>query len=396
MARRFPLETRKSLKDMLRTPHPARRPAVALAAVMILAAGCPHRSPLWSPDGKRLLVLAGEKGEEVDQPASSLWVIDVEEGAATRLPPPADGFRHLAAVWLDASRFAVAAGRWKDEQIEEGSEAFWTRSVSGEGWSKLDAPPPSGARATRRLPVVIDATPAAGRPGRALVYPTGAEKVVAVSLETGKTLIELEPAEVVGPGPRGGFLIYRQSASGTDVIAYGKDLEPLWTRSFGDLRAEIAAKLGKKPVEVVFNDASTSDLPAASPASRVGLTLVFADIGWKEGIPGFYARLDAADGKVIDAAGAKCLSGTPAGTGDAVWCVTAPGSKDASPALRRLDLATGETRASTALEGARRDTVHGYSLDPSGKRIAVSIAGDAREVRIFDADLGRPTTIRLE
>jgi hypothetical protein len=362
-----------------------------IATVSLLAVvGCPHRSPLWSPDGKRILVLAGPQGEEVDKAASQLWLVDVAAGKAQRLEPPAAGLRYLAAAWLDAERFVTFTAEWVDDAAKEGSGRIWTRSVSaGARWTAFDAPAPSAERSTRRLPLVL-------RHGSELMlaYAEGNEATVVVSLASRKELFRLTAAEIVGPGPKGGFLVQRadEPSGGSELVAYDAEFRTLWTSKFSAIRKDVAARLGRKPVEVIFDDTATSQLPAETSqlpagvagASWVGVNLIHADPGWRDGIAGFYVQLAASDGAVVGAAGGICLSGQPACAGKAAYAVTAPDPKAKEPpALRAVDPASGKETRSLPLDGVGKDGVHGYAVDPEAKRIALSLSGPVPKLRIY-------------
>ena len=120
---------------------------------LVLVAGCPHRSPVWSPDGARIVVLAGKSGEEVDKAASQLWLADVASGKARSLQCPDAGVRYLAAEWLDAQTIAVLTGKWDSGFIAEGSEKSGASPrAEGDGaeWQDLSSPAERGApRAAR-------------------------------------------------------------------------------------------------------------------------------------------------------------------------------------------------------------------------------------------------------
>ena len=197
----------------------------------------------------------------------------------------------------------------EDEEAVEGSEALWTVRADTLEWSAYGGPPPSVERVTRRLPVAIAKEP--GGPAAALVYPVGDDAVAVVSRSGGKVLARLEPAELVGPGPGGGFLIYRvDQATGENVlVAYGSDLKARWQRGFADLSADIAGRLGKKTSDIVFNDTNIS---ASHPSGRtVAVQLIFTDVNWKDGVSGYCAILDATNGELKSVAHATCLPGLP-------------------------------------------------------------------------------------
>ncbi|HLU46800.1 MAG TPA: hypothetical protein VK116_01910, partial [Planctomycetota bacterium] len=293
-----------------------------------MIAGCPHRSPLWSPDGKRLLVLAGPRGESPDLPASELWLVDVEKGAAKRLDAPKDGARFLAGAWLDEKTFVIATGELAGEETREGSEAWWKRSVDASDWTRLDIPPPSGARIPKRLPVVLHSK-ANGTERIVLVYPTGWEDTIAIELEKREELWRGELTEIAGRGPEGGFIAQRETAAGgLELVSFDGAFSKRWSKSFSELREELAKKRGARPVDIVFNDAWTSHLPfpgargEASDASErdwVGVVLWFSDVSWRDGVSGHYVRLAAKDGAVIDSVGARGLPGKPASVEGQAW-----------------------------------------------------------------------------
>jgi hypothetical protein len=374
---------------------------LAALFLFVLNAGCPHRSPLWSPDGKHLLVLAGSGGEEVDKAASQLWLVEVASGKALRLEAPAPETRFLAAAWIDSGSFTVLTASWSDGYPKADSGKLWRRSressgASG-GWMEVaGAPPPSESRATRRLPVII-----AKAEERLVVYPAGDEKVVAASLRGGAPRLELEPAELIGPGPGGGFLVARPEEGDTgavEVAAFDAGLEVLWKTKLSTLRAEIARRARKQPVEIVFNDTSTSHLPFGEESPDwLGVTLFQPDVNWKEGISGYFVRLSAKDGALLDHAQAIGLSGQPAAAGKLAWAVTAPEPKKSIPAaLRAFALEAGAAVRSLPLPELRREQVHGYALDPEGRRLALSINAQTPEVRIYRLeDLEMLGTIEL-
>jgi len=373
-----------------------------LARVLILLAvtaaftGCPHRSPVWSPDGSKLVLLTGKGGEEVDKAASQVWVVEPETGKTLQLSCPDKGVRYLAAAWLDNASLAVFTGKWEGGFVESGSEKVWRAQADGSLWEALKLPPPNETNATKRPPVPI-------RSGKelALVYPHDAEAVVAVEVETGKELLKLEPAELVGPGPRGGFLASRpqpEDAGTIEIAAFGSDLKVLWRRKLSDLRAGIAGKLSKQPVEIVFNTTSTSELPPRGEEGWVGLTLIFSDVGWKDGIPGYHVKLDAASGEVLSAVRGVGLSGRPSIAGGTLWSVLAPDAKAKLPVrLQTFPAASGKAGTAVPLNGIEKEQVYGYSLDPAGKHFAVSVTGPAPAVLIFTPEaIEKPKTITLK
>jgi hypothetical protein len=369
------------------------RPSFVLAALpLFLATGCPHRSPVWSPDGSRLLVLGGQAGEEVDKAASSLWIADVAKKTAQALQCPEKGVRYLAAAWLDAGSFAVATGSWQGGSIAAGSEKLWRVSAAGGAWKALACPTPSESRITRQLMVPIREGSA-----QALVYPSGDEDLVVAELDAGKTLRKLEHTHLIGPGPKGGFLCYRPAADDETVVevaAFGADLAELWHKKLSALRDAIAQRLGKKPVEVVMTEPSTSHLPLGGESGWVGVSIVFLDVGWKEGVPGYYLRLDEKTGDVLAATRAVGLWGRPASAAGAAWAVLAPDAKAKLPVrVEQIRVDDGKTMASAPLEGVAREAMLGYSTDPTGKRLAISIAGSAAQVRLLGDGLKDPPAV---
>ena len=407
----------------------AIRRLTAVPLVLLVATfGCVHRSPVWSPDGRFVLVLGAASAEEsVDQPASRLWIVDVEKKAPRSLDAPAAGHRFLAALWLDNSSILVATGRWKDDEIVEGSEAWWRRGIASTAWKKLAIPPPSGSRVTRRQPVLLDPTP----DGPTLAYATGYEDTIVVALESGSTLHTLPLTETIGPGSPGSLLVQRETDRGTTELALVETTgenrwKDRWTVGFTALRASIAEATGTKPVAVVINDASTSHRPfphtarsappkagpdsdgtrSDEPASDtpgadaspdwIGVTVHFSDVGWKNGIPGYYLRIAAADAALLSATKATGLAGRPAGDGRHAWCVTAPDkSAGTPPTLRSFHLETHEPTTSRPLADVPKEGVHGYSLDPRGGRLALSLSVPRRELLVYEADRN-PLRISLE
>jgi hypothetical protein len=379
------------------------RTLVALASALLSAAlltGCPHRSPLWSPDGAKILLLGGKPGEEVDKPASRLWLVDVAKQQATELQCPAGSVRYLSADWIDAASFVVLTGKWTGDFIEKDSEKVWTVNAASGAWKALELPPPGEARSTRHPVVVAGGGPGSATTGRLLVYPSSDEAVVVASLASGKVLQRLEPAELVGPGPEDGFLVSRPSPedSGTiEVAALGPDLKVLWRKKLSELREAIARRYGKPPVEIVFNETSTSRLPPAGESGWVGLELVFSDVSWKEGIAAFFLQLDAKTGDVQQVARGTALSGRASASAGLVWTVLAPDAKAKLPVrLETIDLANGQARATVPFADLPKEAVHGYALDPAGKRFALAICGAQPHLRIFsEAAAGKETTIEL-
>ncbi|MBI4604753.1 MAG: hypothetical protein HY721_22555 [Planctomycetes bacterium] len=387
-------------------PSSAAIPLAALA--LLLFTGCPHRSPVWSPDGTSILVLAGKAGEEIDKAASQLWLVAAASGKAARLECPEAGSRYLSAAWLGPDQALVLTGKWTGDFIEEGSEKAWRvatagGSRAGGSWKALPLPAPNEARATRRPPVVIR-DGSGWKPGDlAAVYPAGAEAVVVAEVEAGKELLKLEPAELVGPGPGGGFLVHRPSPedSGTiEVAAFGADLKVLWRKKLSELRDAIARRFLKAPVEIVFNDTTTSHLPPRGEEGWVGLSLIFSDVAWKDGIPGFYLKLDAKTGDVLAAVRGVGLSGRPstAKGGGSLWAVLAPDPKAKLPVrLEAIAVADGKALSTVPLPDVPKEAVHGYAFDRDGKHFAVSLNATVGQVRIFAAPTPeKPRVVELK
>ena len=368
---------------------------LCLLAFSFFALGCPHRSPVWSPDGARIVVLAGKSGEEVDKAASQIWLVDVAGGKAQAVKGPAADLRYLAAAWADNGSFVVATGKWENDSIADDSERIWLVQGDGTGWKNLELPHPNAERVTRR-PLVV----AGQGKERKLIYPSGNEAVVAVFLESLKEAFKAEPAELVGLGPKGGFIIFRPEPENTgtnELVAFGGDLKILWRLKFSRLRDGIAKKLGKQPTDIVFNDTSTSHLPFKEDEPWVGVTLIFSDVGWKDGIPAYYVRLDAGSGEVLTALRGVGLSGRPASAGGLAWAVLAPDPKAGLPVrLQSIQLDDGKVRATAALENVGKEAVHGYAFNPSGKQFAVSLNGPVPALRIYsEGNLEKARVIEL-
>lgn len=366
-----------------------------LIAITFLSVGCPHRTPVWSPSGERIAVLAGQSGEEIDKAASRLYLVDPAGRKAQLLTAPEPGLRYLSAVWADESTLVVLTGKWDSGFVASGTEKIWKVTENGKRWASLAAPPPAESNAVKRPPVIVGAGSS-----QALAYPSDAEAVVVVSLAEGKELLRLDPAELVGPAPGGGVLVSRPQAedpSTIEVAALGPDLKVLWRKKLSDLRDGVAARLGKKPVEVVFNTTSTSELSSPGEAAELGVNLIFSDVGWKEGIPGYHVRLDSGTGNVLGAVRNVGLSGRPGVAGGFVWAVLAPSSKEKLP-VRLAGLSTTEGRADVLLPlaGVEKEDVQGYARDPSGKRLALSLGGKVRALRIYEREkLEAPVVIEL-
>ena len=378
-------------------PHPRIPPGLrrlaALLVLLLLTVGCPHRSPVWSPDGKKILLLGGA-GEDIDKAASKLWLVDVASGKAKRLEGPAPGSRFLAAVWIDDASFLVFTASWEGDSAGAGSEKVWRSAGEPGDWKELKVPQPSAERLPRRLPVVIGE----GKE-KAVVYPSDSYLIVAASIADGKKLLALDPADLVGPGPRNGFIFTRPEPGneGTiEIVALGGDLKEIWRKKYSDVQEGIAKKIGTKTLDVSFNDTSTSQVGAGG--DWVGLTLVFSDVAWREGIPGYHARLDAKTGEVLAAASGVGLSGRPGSAGDSLWAVLAPDSKTGTPVrLQLFDAKTGAPGKSAALEQVPKEAVQGYAFDPAARSFALALGGEgAPALRIYEpGKLDSPRVIEL-
>lgn len=369
--------------------------ASALLVLVALGLGCPHRSPEWSPDGQQLLVLVGREGEACDAPASSLWLINATNGEKQRVKkPPHEKCRFLAVRWIDPQKFLAFTTQWEDGQVIDEGEKIWLGDSTS--WKEVKGPRPNAARVTRRLPVVLRS-----EKGVSIVYPTDDEILAIVSLANGKTLHEIEPAEIIGPGPQGGFLVWRPEDSdtgGIEIAAISGDAQDLWTQSFSKLRKGIATKLDKKPLDIVFNDASTSHVPAGKqPAQWVGLVVNFSDVSWPQGITGFYVQLDAKSGELLHVVQGRGVPGQPMGNDESAWCGLSGSRGQGTPKLTRLDLKSGNPTAVLPLTGVGKNGVHGYSLSPQGNRFAVSVNGAPARITIHSSnDLAVTKTIELD
>jgi hypothetical protein len=379
-------------------PH---RKLMALAAlfspVALLMVGCPHRSPVWSPDSKHLLLLARSSEEPVDRPAGGIWLVDVEARKAERLPDPAPSAQYLAAAWIDERSFVALTALPGDGEIKEGSEAIWRGGLGEKGWTRVPGPEPSGERTPRRVPLVIQSGGA-----KALVYASGSESVVAVDLASGKEIQKLSPAELVGPGPAEGFLITRPEpeTGGLELAAYGPDLKQLWARRFSALTGEIAAKLGKKPEGIVINDTSSSVRAGTPPGTEVSLTMIYTDVSWREGVSGYYVTLSGKDGSFRSVAAATALPGRPGQAGGAAWAITPAAERGSDTAvIRSFPLGGAGEEARVELKGTKKAAVYGYSLSPSGKEFAAVIAGAKVKILLFPIEgskiNGRPAEIEI-
>jgi hypothetical protein len=390
---------------------------IAVLSVYLLLVGCPHRTPVWSPGGKKVLLLGGADREALDKPASRLWLIDLEAASGSAgqksmalLPPEsARDCRFLAAAWIDERSFAVITARWEGGEAVDGTEMLWKVSENGAVWTRLDAPPASGERTPRRNPVVVQ-----GKNGKVILYATASEAVTAVSLD-GKVVFKVEPAEIVGPGPQDGFLIYRPEEGETgdlELVALGSDQKKLWSRRFSELRSDIAGSLGKKPEEIVFNDASSS---VVDPEMKsVAVNLVFTDVNWKDGVSGYLAILAARDGALQSVSGATCLPGKPALTGDAksgwwAWAVlplpdkisknTAIGSFPVAGASRGSGGSAAAGGARIELKDLPRSAIQGYGLSPDRQTFCVAVNGATTRLLFYQVSggtvKGEPREIQL-
>jgi len=361
--------------------------ALLLGTLMCLGmSGCPHRSPVWSPDSKHLLLLALQGSEEVDRPAGGIWLVEPETRKASRLGDPLPRALYLAAGWLDNRAYYVLAAQDGDGEVKEGSEGIWRGEVGSEKWTRIPGPPPSSERSNRRNPVAIQVGGKA-----ALVYTTGPESVVVVEVAGGKELLRIQTAELVGPGPRGGFLIARPDAeaSGLEVVAIGSNLKTLWSKRFSELSSRIAARLGKKPMDIVINDTSTSELVGSPPGSEVGLVLVYTDVSWRDGISGYYVRFSET-GDLLSANAGMALPGRPRNGAGAVWAV-APARESGGgdrAAVRSFPLKGGEGER-LEIPGVKRNQIHGYSMSPSGRELGVVVGGRGVKLLLYQIDGGK-------
>ncbi|MCH2375238.1 MAG: hypothetical protein MK538_13705 [Planctomycetes bacterium] len=357
--------------------------SVPVCLFVLLATGCPHRSPVWSPDGSKLLVLAGANEEACDHSASQLWLVDVTTGKGKTLALPEANSRLLAAVWIDNQTFVTFTGRWEGNSIAPESEKVWRGD--GSKWTEMKLPRPNAARVTRRIPVLVESD---GQ--KALAYPVGDEGLVVVALSDGKVLAEFEPAELIGPGAQGGILIYQPEDSedgGVEVAAVGNDLKQLWAVNFANLRTSAAKRLGKTPFEIVFNDTSTSHRPPGNEKGWVGMVMVFSDVSWPDGINGYYFQLDEKTGELKNVVAGHGTSGLPTGAKDSVWATLAPSRKGKLPMrVARINLTDGKPSDVAPLAGVAKTALHGYSLSPAGDRVAVSINGETPSVKIYKSD----------
>lgn len=377
--------------------------AFALAA---LACGCPHRSPLWSPDARHLLVLGGAAGEPMDKPGTRLWLVPLAaaepggDAKPRRLSPPgADaGLRFLAAAWVDGESFVVLTVAWADDEARSDSARVWRVSELGKTWTALSGPAPSAEHTPRRNPVI--ARVAGGR-GAAVVYQAEDDRVVAVPLapagDGGGAVLELPQAVLVGPGPEGGFLAVKlnEDTGDLDILAYGGDLKPRWKRPRAELARDLAKHLGKERSAIVFNDTSTSIY--YPKAEAIGVTLVFTDVTWSDGVSGYHAILRAADGAFLGGSDrVTCLPGKPVGVEEdggslRLWALGPSTERDVKTgSLRayRVSTAGGAPRPASPelqeeLPGIPKSSLHGYAARPDGAQVAVVINGASSRLRLY-------------
>ena len=352
-----------------------------LAALSLMIFGCPHRSPVWSPDQKHILLLAGGSEESVDKPATAAWLIDTTTQKAHKLPHPAAGIVYVGATWIADRRYAVLTAEGTQDQVKDGSEAVWTGEIGG-SWRRLPAPVPSADRSPRRVLFAMPKT-------SALVYSSGTEAVVVVDSNDGKELARFEPAELVGPGPKDGVVITRADGEtgGLEIVALGADLKPLWTKKFSALTKEIAQLTGKKTSEIVINDTSTTRrIAAGTPNEETAVTFVYTDVSWREGIPSFVVRFDGRDGATRDVRSGRGMPGRPAFDGDLVWAVAPKANGDAVEIRAFAKEAPGPVED---LAGLKRASIHGFDLSPDSTRFAVSIAGPEPRLLLFPIEKGK-------
>ncbi len=170
----------------------------------------------------------------------------------------------------------------------------------------------------------------------------------------------------------------------------------LWTQTFSTVRAEIAKKLGKKPIEIVFNEASTSHRPHGGDAADcVGVTMAFVDVSWREGITAYYTWVEARTGKLLETVEGFGVSGKSSSARGALWAVLAAEPKKKIPErVARIDLGPRKGLDSVPVSAGN---VHGYALSPSGDRFAVSVNGAPSSLQVFQReDLKKVKTISLE
>lgn len=359
----------------------ALRLAFLSSPLTILFVGCPHRSPVWSPDSKHILLLARSSDEAVDKPAGAVWLVDAGSRGIQRLKDPLPGARYLAAAWIDEQDFVVFTALMADGEVKEGSEAIWRGRVGGGDWVKVPGPAPSAERTPRRLPLVVSA-----KEGKALVYSTGNESVAVVGASDGKVLLKLEPGELVGPGPGDGFLIIRPEGEtgGLELVAIGPELKPLWTKRFSELAKEISAQTGKKPSEIVINDTSTSARLGTPSGSEAAVVFVYTDVSWREGISGYYVRFDGKDGKVLAAASATALPGRPGEAAGLAWAITPSAERGSDTAvIRSFTIGKDGETSRMELPGLKKGSIYGYSLSPDGKGFAAVVGGQTVKLLLY-------------
>jgi hypothetical protein len=137
-------------------------------------------------------------------------------------------------------------------------------------------------------------------------------------------------------------------------------------------------------------------LPAKGEEGWVGLTLIFSDVGWKDGIPGFYTKLDAKSGEVLSAVRGVGLSGRPSSAAaPSGWCWRDAKAKPPPTPRDDVKLDDGKSIASVRSR-ASEGGVHGTPPTP---RASASPCRQRRDdaLRIFSPDaLEKPRTIDLK
>jgi len=365
------------------------------APLALLMVGCPHRSPLWSPDSKHILLLARSGDEQVDRPAGGLWLVDVESQKTARLPEPSAGAHYLAAAWIDERSFVVFTALMDQGDVKEGSEAMWRGAVGSKEWKQVAGPKPSSERSPRRNPVVLKT-----EKQQLVVYPTGSETVAAVDLADGKVISKIEPAELIGPGPAGGCFVYRPEAEtgGLELVAVGADLKPLWTKKFSALSREIGEKTGKKPAEIVINDTSTSARLGTPLGSEAAVTFVYTDVSWRDGVSGYYVRFNGKDGKVLSATSATGIWGRPGEAGGAAWAITPAAERGDAVVIRSVPVSGGDG-VRIELPGQKKSSVYGYALSPTGKTFGAVFGGAKVKLVLYPVEgqrvSGKPVEIEI-
>ncbi len=357
--------------------------------LVLSSVGCPHRSPIWSPDAQHVLLLTGPSKEPLDEPASQLWQVSVDGSARRQIAPPRAAQRFLGALWIDSKSFVAFTVEWEDGSAVDESESTWLRH--DEKWSPLKLPRANATRLTRRPPVRL----AGGR----MAYASGEEAITIASAADGKALKTIELAEVVGPGPSGGLLIYRvdDESGAAEIASLSPTLEETWSRKFSDLRREIATALGKKPLEITFNDTGGTHVRAeGSSPEWVGVTLSFGDASWRRGISGYYVQLDGANGRLLKCVDGRALCGQPMAANGHVFGVLAPKrSREESPRLVSIAVDGRDVVHHRELRLESQDTLYGYSLSPDGQKFAVSLRGAPAALRIFSSKLEQQEVIEL-